>query len=277
MRTRRILVAMDGSPGSRAALEAAARLGLTAGAELSGLFIEDVELIRLAGLPFAREAGVSSGMFRRLEAVDVERQFHVAAEAARELLREAFWSMALPSTFRVVRGRVVPEILAASRDADVVAVGKRSGHGVTGRRLGATTRGLIAHLSAPVLVGGLRSLTAGPAVVICTTRDISEEALGFVMLLVRAFGAPEVVVIAGEGARGPSRPERDGVTIRRRDFPSISSGGVKALPEIAGASAVVLVRPEGVAGNELLVALAEAVTCPVFVIGESGMAELLSA
>jgi hypothetical protein len=52
---------------------------------------------------------------------------------------------------------------------------------------------------------------------------------------------------------------------------------VRALREVAIASSVVLVRPEGTAGHELLVALAEAITCPVFVIGPRGLAELLSA
>jgi len=65
--------------------------------------------------------------------------------------------------------------------------------------------------------------------------------------------------------------------VRRRRFPSISSGGVQALPEIVGASTVVLIRPEGAVAHELLVALAEAVACPVFVIGPAGLAELLSA
>lgn len=277
MRIRRILVALDGSPESGAALAAAARLGIAAGAEISGLFIEDIELLRLAGLPFAREAGLSSGVFRRLETADVERRFRVAAERAHATLRDAASSAALRSSFRVARGRVVPELLAAARDAEVVATGKRSGQGPAGRRLGATARGLIAHLSAPVLVGGVRSFSAGPAVVICAIPGVPPEALEFVALLARAYDAPEVVVIAGDGGTGPALGESEGLPVRRRSFPSISSGGVRALPEIATASTVVLVRPEGAAGHELLVALAEAVTCPVFVIGPHGLAELLSA
>lgn len=43
------------------------------------------------------------------------------------------------------------------------------------------------------------------------------------------------------------------------------------------AGAVVLVRPEGAGTHQLLVALAETVSCPVFVIGPHGLAELLSA
>lgn len=277
MSVRRILVGLDGSPESRATLAAAARLGVATGAELHGLFVEDIELLRLAGLPFAREAGVASGVFQRLETSDIERRFRVAAEKARATLHEAASTTALRSTFRVTRGLVVPELLAGAREADVIAAGKRRGHGPAGGRLGGTARGLLAHVRAPVLVGGSGSSSAGPAVVICATPDVPHGVLGFVTLLARAFEAPEVVVIAGEGGSGRTPAEPEGIRVRRRTFPSISSGGLKALPEIAAASTVVLVRPESSAGHELLVALTEAVACPVFVIDHHGLAELLSA
>lgn len=275
MKVRRILVAVDGSPESRVALAAAARLGGAAGGELVGLFVEDVELLRLAGLPFAREADVSSGVFRQLQTADIERRFRVAAERAREALRAVAAASGLRSSFRVARGRVVTEILAAVTGADVVAAGKRSGHGPPGSRLGATARSLICHVRVPILMGGVRELSAGPAVVLSAAAEVPPAALRFVALLARAFGAPEVVVIAEGG--GTSGVEVPGIPVRRRGFPSISSGGVQALPEIAHASTVVLIRPEGAAAHELLVALAEAVACPVFVISPGGLAELLTA
>jgi len=273
--TRRILVAADGSSESRAVLAAAARLAASMEAELAGLFVEDVELLRLAGLPFVREASVSSGVFRLLEASDVERQFRVAAERAREAFREAAAPWGLRSSFRVVRGRVIPEILAAAVGAGLAATGKRSGHGRPGRRLGATARSLIARVATPVLVGGRRSLFRGPAVVLSAASEVPEDVLRFGVLLARAFEASEIVVIAGRSGSSPSNLH--GIPVRRRGFPSDSLGGVQAVPEVANASAVVLVRPEGSVGEEALVALAEAVTCPVFVIGPSGLAELLSA
>ena len=275
MKVRRVLVAVDGSPESRVALAAAARLAGAAGGELVGLFVEDVELLRLAGLPFAREAGVSSGVFRQIQTADIERRFRVAAERAREALREAAAASGLRSSFRVTRGRVVAEILAAAPDAEVVAAGKRSGHGPPGSRLGATARSLICHVRVPILVGGVREMSAGPAVILSAAAEVPPAALGFVALLARAFGAPEVVVIAEGGEF--SGVEVPGIPVRRRRFPSISSGGVQALPEIVGASTVVLIRPEGAAAHELLVALAEAVACPVFVISPGGLAALLSA
>jgi nucleotide-binding universal stress UspA family protein len=277
VRTRRILVALDGSPESRAALAAAARLGIPTGAELSGLFVEDVELLRLAALPFTVEVGFASAGPHPLDPSDVERRFRLAAEEAREALREVAAASGLPSRFRVARGRVVPELLSAAGEADVVATGKRSGRGPAGRRLGGTARGLIAHVPSPILVGGVRGLAPGPAVVITASSRVPDVVLRFASLLAGAFRAPEIVVIAGEGGTEPSRAELEGLPVRRRSFPSISSGGVRALREVAIASSVVLVRPEGTAGHELLVALAEAITCPVFVIGPRGLAELLSA
>ena len=275
MRVRRILVAMDGSSESGLALGSAARLAGSLAAELAGLFVEDVELLRLAGLPFASEAGVSSGVFRRLEPADIERRFRVTAERAREALRLTAVASGLRTSFRVTRGRVVSEILHAAPEADVVAAGKRSGHGPAGRRLGATSRSLITHVTVPILVGGRQDVPAGPVVVLSAAPEVPPDGLRLAALLAHAFGAPDIVVAAG--GEGSVTAEALGIPVRRRRFPSILSGGVQALPEIAIASAVVLIRPEGAAAHERIVALAESVACPVFVIGPRGLAELLSA
>lgn len=276
MRARRILVALDGSPESRAALVSAARLAIPAEAEITGLFVEDVELLRLAGLPFAREAGVSSGVFRRLDLDDIERRFRLAAERAREALREVAGETGVRSSFRVTRGRVVPELLAAAPEAGVVAAGRRSGHTSGSGRLGGTLRSLIARLPVPVLVGGARAPRPGPAVVVPAGAEVTEEALRFGALLARAFGAPEVVILEAEGP-GPGGAEAAGPPVRRRGVSSLSASRVRGLPEVAQASAVLIVRREGDATHELLLALAESLACPVFVIGPGGLAELLSA
>ncbi len=75
---RRILVALDASGASLAALDAAARLAATLEAELLGLFVEDEDLLRLAGLPCAREVGFTFTQARRMESADMERahSFH---------------------------------------------------------------------------------------------------------------------------------------------------------------------------------------------------------
>ena len=52
---KRILIALDPSRRGQSALQAAAHLAAGTGAELAGLFVEDINLLRMAGLPFARE------------------------------------------------------------------------------------------------------------------------------------------------------------------------------------------------------------------------------
>jgi hypothetical protein len=83
VRIRRVIACFAPGYGGRAAL--VARLARELEAELLGLFIEDVELLRFAALPFAREIGLASASMRALSVSELERQFR---RQARELERE---------------------------------------------------------------------------------------------------------------------------------------------------------------------------------------------
>lgn len=67
-KTDRVLIALDANLRSLDALRLAAELAARLEAELLALFVEDVNLIRLAGLPFAREVDRSSAVERQLAA-----------------------------------------------------------------------------------------------------------------------------------------------------------------------------------------------------------------
>jgi len=92
----RVLVTFDTFPLGQAALEAAAGLASGLGAELAGLFVEDINLMRMAELPFARELGLSSAAVRRVEAIELERTLRLQAERVRTALAAA--SLALPAS-----------------------------------------------------------------------------------------------------------------------------------------------------------------------------------
>ena len=79
MTEERIVVALDASPHSLAALRAAAQLAATIQAELYGLFVEDSDLLRLCDLPFCQEIGSFSATVRRLDSRSVERTLRVRA------------------------------------------------------------------------------------------------------------------------------------------------------------------------------------------------------
>jgi nucleotide-binding universal stress UspA family protein len=118
---RRILVALDATRASAAALEAAVSLAERLEAELLGLFVEDVNLLRLAALPFAREVGFPSARARRIESDDMERTLRAQATLAQQALAQATRARRVPWTFRVARGQVVTELFAVSHEVDLVA------------------------------------------------------------------------------------------------------------------------------------------------------------
>jgi len=62
--TPRILVALDASRNSLTALKAAAEVASLMHADLQAVFVEDVNLLRLAGLPFVHEIGLYSATRR---------------------------------------------------------------------------------------------------------------------------------------------------------------------------------------------------------------------
>jgi nucleotide-binding universal stress UspA family protein len=162
---RRILVALDASTHSLAALEAAADLAASLQAELVGLFVEDENLLHLAGLPFAREVRSPSATDRRLNSDQMEQQLRLQASQARRAMAAAAERVQVRWTFQVVRGQVTPAVLTAALEADLLAMGRisrplmrRSRLGSTARAVSTTTKGSVlliqdgSDLSQPVLV-----------------------------------------------------------------------------------------------------------------------------
>ena len=68
----RVLILLDGSRLSLAALEAAAEIAAARNAEVLGIFVEEINLLRAAGYGFAQEVGGSSGLARPLETAALE-------------------------------------------------------------------------------------------------------------------------------------------------------------------------------------------------------------
>ena len=148
---RRILVALDDSPHSRAALDMAVRLAADLEAELEGLFVKDENLLRAAQLPFAEEVRAHSVSPKSLTDRRVERQLRYQAERAEAALQEATEQAEVRYNFRVVEGHVTRELLAAAEEADLLALGKTSTRS-SRRRLGTTSKALLSESSTPVLV-----------------------------------------------------------------------------------------------------------------------------
>lgn len=119
---RRILVALDASPRSLAALDAAVEFAARMQAELAGLFVEDVELLRLAESPFAREILCPSATVAPVHRAGMESKLRAQSERAKKALAAAADRARVPWSFRTARGHLASEVLAAAAEADLLAL-----------------------------------------------------------------------------------------------------------------------------------------------------------
>lgn len=119
---RRILLALDSSLPSRAALEEAVRLARHLDAELTALFIEDINLINFAELPFARHI-LLSGAVEPVDMAVMESLLRSRAAQAQRAIKAAALNAGLRWSFRIARGRIAEQVLAAAADQDLLLIG----------------------------------------------------------------------------------------------------------------------------------------------------------
>ncbi|NNG16011.1 MAG: universal stress protein [Gemmatimonadales bacterium] len=241
---RRITVALDASASSLAALEAAIELAVQWGAEVEGLFVEDVDLLRWASLPFATEVGHHSGEFRKQNRPEVERQLQALAERAHAHLRHAAERRRVRASFRKVQGNVVRALRAAFAEADLVTLGRGERPRTIPSGLGSTARALAAGRRGLVFVISHRVRLASPVAVLFEDSAAGHRALGLAMDVAHRNAQPLAIVTAGQKREIPpevrSRAEHDSVEVRtyhvRREDPS----RVAAVAHEMGAGILVL-------------------------------------
>jgi hypothetical protein len=170
---RRILFALGEEGDVAGAFESAASLAQRLDAELHGLFIEDTDLLRLAGLPFARETGTTTAVVRRLQHPDIERGWQRQAARLQERLAEVAVRRQLRWSFEVVRGRMTAQVAELAVSSDVVAVTK-----VT-----RTTVETLQTLQCPVLILPAGAVLATPVGVLVDDSPASEAAVRFAGML----------------------------------------------------------------------------------------------
>lgn len=196
---RRILVALDASPHSLAALEAAVELAARFRAELLGLFVEDVNLLRLAELPFAREVGFFSATRRRLDTVEIERQLRARARRVQRTFTVTIERREVHGSFRVTRGVITSELLAAASEADVLILGK-AGWSLAGRRrLGSTARAVLSKAPSSTLILQHGTRLGLPALVVYDGSPLAQKALATAASLVEGEDGSLMVLLIADG------------------------------------------------------------------------------
>lgn len=171
----RIVVALDASPNSAAALRAGAELASLLGVELEGLFVEDINLLHLCGLPYQQEVGSYTGSVRRLDDRALQRQLRALAETMRQAMAREARRRPVRWTFQVRRGPVVAELLAASQAASIMSLGRASRR--HRKKLGSTAQSVALQSARPILILGEDGELRSPLTVVYTGTETANRAL----------------------------------------------------------------------------------------------------
>jgi nucleotide-binding universal stress UspA family protein len=213
---QRILVALDASSSSLAALETAAQLAADLRAELVGLFVEDANLLRLAGLPFAQEVRYLSASQQSMNRQRMEEEMRAQAARARRALLAAAQVAGVPASFRVVRGEVALEVLSAAMEADILLLGRVSRPLTRRTRLGSTARLAAALAPRSVLLMQTGVFRDRPIVVTFDGSDLAWQALETAVHLARPGGRLRVLLLVDSPEAGRPMEARVAFWLQRQ-------------------------------------------------------------
>lgn len=206
---RRILVALDASPHSEAALEAAVQVATALDAELRGLFVEDLDLLRTAALPVAHEVHSFAHPPQAMSERRVSRQLAQQAAAARAAFERIVRTAEGAHDFSVIRGRVPEKLIEAAAEADLIALGKASASRCSRRKLGRTARTVLQRAPVPVMVVREAPAAQAPVITYFDGSAAAERALGLAVTLTRRQPAlPLTVLVPPEYAGKTERLRR---------------------------------------------------------------------
>jgi nucleotide-binding universal stress UspA family protein len=269
-----ILVALDASPHSRAALEAATELATGLRAELLGLYVEDINLLKLAGSSFAWETSFLSASRRQLSTSEIERQLRAQASRIRRAMAVTAGRAQVPWSFRVARGAIASELLTAAAEADLVILGK-TGRSLAGRRrLGSTARTVLAQATCLTLVLQQGARLRLPVVVVYDGSPMARKALDASIHLVRGKnGYLTVFILADERDMAKSLQTDVAEWLRERGMEAgyrwlvgVDVTRLTELVEEEGCGVLVIPSQGSRLHNEMFLTLLDEVECPVLLV-----------
>lgn len=171
---KHILVALDSSAHSIAALEEAASLAKDFEAELEGLFVEDINWFYLSRFPFLSEITERTASKRT---IDMEKEVKAQAERIRRVLKHTGEQSKIKYSFRTVRGKVEHELLSASSNVDIITLGRIGQSYIRDRTLGKTALSLLRQTEKPILFLQTGPKRGASVIVIIDESEVSERSL----------------------------------------------------------------------------------------------------
>jgi nucleotide-binding universal stress UspA family protein len=257
----RIAVAFASESLDLFALDAVTRLAASLHAEIAGIFVEDINLIRLAGLPVARAVS-RSGAPQTLDVAEMERQLRTQAETVRVKFASLAERAGVRWSFAISRGSLAGEIVRAAGEGDIVVVG------LTRRAVLAETMAL-----GPARRRGVEpELQRRPIAVVFTGSAASQRALRLATTLSDTLAQPLTILLVAKDESSGAALKSEAQSLiapRQARFQSLVDPTVAILRDATeSAHAAILVIEQGAAilDPAAVELLNDALSCPSLIV-----------
>jgi hypothetical protein len=199
-RIRRLLLALDGTCSDDECLVIAVELAARLEVELEGLFIEDVNILRSASLPFVRQVSPLTASAQPFEREETERELKGFASRIERHLSAAADQRRVKWSFRVVRGVASREVTQSAVDTDLVAIAETAPRSLLHTSASRTLREAVREAGRPLLLLRPGVKTEGPIVMIYDGSPAADEAVDVALKLLVGIDAALEVFLVGESA-----------------------------------------------------------------------------
>jgi nucleotide-binding universal stress UspA family protein len=198
-RFRRILVAVDASPESRALLEIAADLARCFESPLTGLYVEDEDVMSFAELSIGREISVTGARVRDLTRQRLQRHFQNQASQVRRTLKLVAAARQISYSFDVLHGHLELEIRKASEKMDLLAIAPKLGAIQRPRGQELQRRLMESSAQGFLLVPDMsKAAHVGPVATIYTGTRASERAVRMAMGIAQGLRRQVIVALVSD-------------------------------------------------------------------------------
>jgi nucleotide-binding universal stress UspA family protein len=232
---KNILVALDASEHSDAALSAAMSLARTLKANVKGMFVRDETWQQVTKLPSISAVNITTGELLTLKHETMETRVTILQNRLRERMEVLGKLNRVNHTWEFTEGNVNEKILEAAVRADLITIGQK-GQSVSKKPIGSTAEAVIRKTEKPVLVIREGRKLKGPVILFYDGSEASEKGIKMAIRMARQNDAKLIIRV------DPDLPQKDKGYLSRLHQRLNSQNAVAEIKKMEGSSAALFLQ-----------------------------------
>lgn len=207
---REILVAIDTSSHSEAALEAAAALAKILEARIHGVFVQDEIWDKISRIPSSSSfVNEITGTIQPLKRQGLEEKIEKLQKRLRRRLETISREKRIKHRWDSLRGKVEDKILEAAEEADLITIGRRGSSFPRKKQLGSSAKAIIQKSEKPVLILSKGLRIGSKICVVYNGSHASQRALRLALTLAHRRESELIVLVADNNPDALDERNRD--------------------------------------------------------------------